>query len=139
MKNDEIMLLCLKEAQKAYKKNEVPIGAVIVRKGKVIAKAYNNRQGKHLIIGHAEIQAILKASRKLRRWNLVDCELFVTLRPCKMCESVINQSRIKKVYYLLDKLDFKKDYDKTVFEKVENSKNEQTYSSLLSLFFSTKR
>ena len=93
------MNIALEEAQKAYKKEEIPVGAVIVKNGKVIAKAHNKREQKHLATYHAEIIAINKACRKLKNWRLNDCELYVTLEPCMMCCGAIIQSRISKVVY----------------------------------------
>lgn len=93
------MKLALKEAQKAYDKLEVPIGAVIVYKDKVIAKAHNSREKSNQTIGHAEILAISKANKKLDTWRLEDCTLYVTLEPCPMCAGAIIQSRIKRVVY----------------------------------------
>ena len=97
--NDKYMLLALKEAQKAFDKNEVPVGCVIVKDVKVIAKAYNQRQTKKSVLGHAEIIAIEKAAKKLNSWILEDCIMYVTLEPCVMCAGTIIQSRIKKVVF----------------------------------------
>ena len=99
----DYMNLAIKESQKAYKKQDIPVGCVIVLNNKVISKAYNNRQKKHSIIGHAEINAILKAERKINDWRLNNCDMYVTLYPCEMCKSVIKESRINHVYYLLNK------------------------------------
>ena len=88
----------LKEARKAYNKLEVPVGAVIVKDGKVIARAYNQKEMKKDTINHAEILAIKKASKKLESWRLVDCDMYVTLEPCSMCAGALIQSRIRKVY-----------------------------------------
>lgn len=88
----------LKEAEKAYKKLEVPVGAIIVKDGKIIAKAYNQKESKTDTTKHAEILAIQKASKKLKSWRLIDCEMYVTLEPCTMCAGAIIHSRIKKVY-----------------------------------------
>ncbi|MFK5884162.1 MAG: tRNA adenosine(34) deaminase TadA [Candidatus Izemoplasma sp.] len=93
------MKIALKQAKKAYKKGEVPIGAVIVSKGKIVAKAYNTREKSNLAIGHAEIMAITKANKKLKTWRLEDCTLYVTIEPCPMCAGAIIQSRVKKVVY----------------------------------------
>lgn len=97
--NDKYMLLALKEAQKAFDKNEVPVGCVIVKDDKVIAKAYNQRQTKKSVLGHAEIIAIEKATKKLNSWILEDCIMYVTLEPCVMCAGTIIQSRIKKLVF----------------------------------------
>lgn len=93
------MALALKEAEKAFKKNEVPVGCVIVKDDKVIARAHNLRQTKKSVLGHAEILAIEKASKKLNSWILEDCTIYVTLEPCPMCAGTILQSRIKKLVF----------------------------------------
>ena len=88
----------LKEAEKAYKKLEVPVGAIIVKDEKIIARAHNQKETKTDTTKHAEILAIQKASKKLKSWRLIDCEMYVTLEPCTMCAGAIIHSRIKKVY-----------------------------------------
>lgn len=93
----------IKLSKKAYKKNEVPVGAIIVKNNKIIAKAYNKIEKNHDVTMHAEILAIKKASKKLKNWRLNKCEMYVTLEPCKMCSSAIELSRIKKIYYLVKK------------------------------------
>ena len=92
------MKQAIKEAEKAYKKLEVPVGAIIVKDGKIIARAYNQKESKTDTTKHAEILAIQKASKKLKSWRLIDCEMYVTLEPCTMCAGAIIHSRIKKVY-----------------------------------------
>lgn len=87
----------IKQAKTAYKKNEVPIGAVIVYKNKIIAKAYNKREKTQNALHHAEILAIEKACKKLKSWRLDECDLYVTLEPCPMCAGAILNSRINKV------------------------------------------
>lgn len=88
----------LKEAKKAYKKLEIPVGAVIVKDGKIIARGHNLKETKEDTTKHAEIIAIQKASKKLNAWRLIDCEMYVTLEPCAMCAGAIINSRIKKLY-----------------------------------------
>ena len=88
----------LKEAERAYRKLEVPVGAVIIKNGKIIARAHNQKEEKKDTTRHAEILAIQKASKKLQSWRLIDCEMYVTLEPCSMCAGAIINSRIKKVY-----------------------------------------
>ena len=95
---EKFMKIALKEAQKAYDKLEVPVGAVIVKDGKVIAKAHNLKETKFDTTKHAEILAIQKASKKLGSWRLLDCEMYVTLEPCSMCAGAMINSRIKKLY-----------------------------------------
>ena len=97
--NEKYMALALKEAEKAFKKNEVPVGCVIVKDDKVIARAHNLRQTKKSVLGHAEILAIEKASKKLNSWILEGCTIYVTLEPCPMCAGTILQSRIKKLVF----------------------------------------
>ena len=100
MNNDiKYMKLALKEAQKAYDKGEIPIGAVIVKDNNIIAKAYNLKESKQQSTKHAEIIAIEKASKKLNNWRLLDCTLYVTMFPCPMCASAINQARISRLVY----------------------------------------
>jgi len=88
----------LKEAEKADKKEEIPVGAVIVKNHKVIARAHNLKEIKQTAIAHAEILAIQKANRKLQNWRLLDCDMYVTLEPCMMCMGAIISSRIKNIY-----------------------------------------
>ena len=92
------MKQAIKEAEKAYKKLEVPVGAVIVKDGKIIARGHNQKETKTDTTKHAEILAIQKASKKLKSWRLIDCEMYVTLEPCTMCAGAMINSRIKKVY-----------------------------------------
>ena len=87
----------IRQARKAEAIREVPIGCVIVREGKVIARGYNRRNTDHSVLKHAEISAIQKACRKLGDWRLEDCTLYVTLEPCQMCAGAIVQARIPKV------------------------------------------
>ena len=93
------MKQALKEAEKALKKLEVPVGAIIVKDNKIISRAYNLKEIKKDTTYHAEIEAIKKASKKLNSWRLNDCEMYVTLEPCAMCAGAIINSRIKKLYF----------------------------------------
>ena len=135
-----------KEALKACKKDEVPVGAIIVKNGKIISRGYNQKEGKRNAIKHAEIIAIEKACKKLKTWHLNGCELYVTLEPCLMCCGAIIQSRIKKVYYgvkserfgyieSVDKLFNKNTHS---MEEVKNLNN-QDCLELLQKFFKNKR
>lgn len=96
---EKYMHLALKEAKKAELIDEVPIGCVIVKDDKIISRGYNKREKNRDVTGHAEIEAIRKASRKLGDWQLIDCDLYVTIEPCIMCTGAIIQSRIRNVYY----------------------------------------
>lgn len=88
-----------KEAQKAYNKLEVPVGAVIVKDGKIIARAHNLREKKNNALAHAEILCINKACKKLKSWRLENTHMYVTLEPCAMCAGALSQSRIEKVFF----------------------------------------
>ena len=80
-------------------KNEIPVGVVIVKDNKIIAKAHNLRDSKNIVTKHAEIIAIEKANKKLKNWRLIDCILYSSLEPCNMCKEVIRESKIEKVIY----------------------------------------
>lgn len=97
--NEYYMKIALKEAKKALKKNEVPVGAVIVKNNKIISKAHNQKEKSKNVIKHAEIIAISKACKKMKNWRLEDCQIYVTMEPCMMCSGAIYQSRIKKIIY----------------------------------------
>lgn len=97
--HEKYMNEALKEAKKAEKIGEVPIGAVIVKDDKIIARAYNLRETKMNSLKHAEIIAIDKACKKLGNFRLENCDIYVTVEPCLMCAGAIVQSRIKKVYF----------------------------------------
>lgn len=88
----------IKQAKKAYRINEVPIGCVIVYENKIIARAYNKRNTKKNALAHAEIIAINKASKVMGDWRLEECSMYITLEPCPMCAGAIVQSRMKEVY-----------------------------------------
>ena len=96
---EKYMIEALKEANKAFSINEVPIGCVIVKDNKIISRGYNKKESTNLVTSHAEIIAINKACKKLNNWRLLDCTLYVTVEPCLMCCGAIIQSRIKKVVY----------------------------------------
>lgn len=95
---EKFMKEALKEAKKAYNKLEIPVGVVIVKDGKIIARGHNIKEQKQDTTKHAEIIAIQKASKKLNNWRLIDCEMYVTLEPCSMCAGAIINSRIKKIH-----------------------------------------
>lgn len=97
--NEKFMKEAIKQAKKAEDINETPIGAVIVHKGKIIARGYNKREIKKNCLCHAEIIAINKASKKLGGWRLPECDIYVTLEPCPMCAGAIISSRIDNLYF----------------------------------------
>ena len=92
------MKYAMKEARKAFFKNEVPVGAVIVKDGIIIAKAHNKKISTNNVFDHAEIIALRKAAKKIGDWRLSGCDMYVTLEPCPMCASAIQQYRINKLY-----------------------------------------
>ncbi len=98
LKKEKFMKEAIKQAKKAYDKEEIPVGAVIVKDGKIIARGYNKKEEKKDTTQHAEIIAIQKASRKIGAWRLQDCEMYVTLEPCAMCTGALIQARLKRVY-----------------------------------------
>lgn len=95
--NKTYMKEAIKEAKKAAKIGEVPIGCVIVYEDKIIARGYNKRNTKKTTLAHAELLAIQKASKKLGDWRLENCTMYVTLEPCQMCAGAIIQARMKEV------------------------------------------
>ncbi len=97
--NSKFMKEALKQAQKSFSEGEVPVGAVIVKDGEIIAKGRNMREQKQNVLSHAEIEAINSACQMLGSWRLDDCELYVTLEPCPMCTGAIINSRIKTVIF----------------------------------------
>ena len=116
---EKFMNEALKEARKAYEKLEIPVGAVVVKNGKIISKAHNLKETKQTATAHAEILAIQKANKKLNNWRLIDCDMYVTLEPCSMCMGAIVSSRIKNIY--IGTLDQKKE------EKIDIQKYKEEY------------
>lgn len=96
---EKYMKAAIAQAKRAAAKGEVPVGAVIVRDGEIIARAYNTRETDKNALCHAEIKAIRKACKKLGGWRLTRCEMYVTLEPCPMCAGAIVNSRIVSVVY----------------------------------------
>ena len=95
----QFMKLSLKEAALAFKKEEVPVGAVIVKNGKVISKAHNKKETLKNTIAHAEMLAIEKASKKLKNWRLTGCTIYVNLEPCPMCAGAMILSRVERLVF----------------------------------------
>lgn len=94
---EKYMKEAIRQARKAWKLQEVPIGCVIVKDGKIIARGYNRRNTDKNTLAHAELQAIRKASRVVGDWRLEECTMYITLEPCQMCAGAIVQARIPKV------------------------------------------
>lgn len=145
---EKFMQAAVKEAKKAYKKLEVPVGAVIVKNGEIIAKAHNLKETKYDTTKHAEILAIQKASKKLKSWRLIDCEMYITLEPCTMCAGAIINSRIKKIYIgTMDqktgaagsKLNLFKDYTFNHNVEIETNVMQEECEKILKDFFKELR
>ena len=144
----DFMKEAIKEANKALALDEVPIGAVIVKDGKVIARGYNKREKSQSALGHAEINAIIKACKKLDSWRLDGVEIYVTLEPCPMCAGAIANARISKLVYGCKEKTSQDDLCQKILsserlnhkvEVVFDDKFEQEISSILSNFFKSKR
>ena len=90
-------------ARIAYDNDDIPVGAIVVRKGEIIGEGFNTRNIFKSVAGHAEINAIEMACKYIGDWRLDDCDMYVTLSPCIMCTGAIIESRLKNVYYLCDK------------------------------------
>lgn len=132
---NELIKLC----KNALKTDDIPVGAIVVYNSKIIGKGFNTREAEHNVMGHAEINAIKDASAKLNNWNLENCDMYVTLKPCSMCAEIIKQSRISNVYYLIDKSSKKREYEKTNFVKKEIKNTEEEYLIILGDFFKKLR
>ena len=137
----------LKEAQKAFLEDEIPIGAVIVKEGKIIARAHNQKESFKVATSHAEILAINEASKVVKDYRLLDCEMYVTLEPCIMCAGAIIAARIPKLIYAAKDLrygahsSFINIFDQKVNHKVmvESGILEEESSNLIKDFFKKMR
>lgn len=132
---DEIIKL----SKKSLTYGDVPVGAIVVKDGTIIGKGCNTREKNNDIMGHAEINAIRKASKNVKNWNLQGCNLFVTLMPCTICMNIIKQCRIDNVYYLLDKPANKKEFDRVAVKQIDSKDDIKKYNNILSNFFTNLR
>ncbi len=147
----EYMRIALEQAQKGALNGEIPVGAVIVYKDKVVSKSYNKKEITKCSVNHAEILAIEEASKKLNDWRLNECDMYLTMEPCLMCCGALIQARIKNVYYLLDNEKFggkkfieilknKKIYNHQVnYIKINDKKMNEEAELLIKNFFLEKR
>ena len=119
---EKYIQLLYKLARKAARNGDVPVSAIILKNDRIIATGYNNRQKKSVVLGHAEVNAIIKAERKLGDFRLNDCILLTTLKPCKMCQSIIEAARIKEIYYILDQKSVES-YQKANFKQLNHKDN----------------
>lgn len=146
--NEIYMKEALKEAEKAYRLGDVPVGVVIVKDDKIIARGYNKKEKNNIATEHAEIIAINKACKKIKNWRLNDCIMYVTLEPCLMCAGAIIQSRIKKIVYGASNKNY--GYVESIDQILSNKKNgyiveiekgvlQEQSVQLLQKFFKEKR
>ena len=145
---ESYMEIALEQAKISLKKNEVPIGAVIIKDGKIIAKGHNIREKKKNALLHAEIVAINKACKKLKDWRLENCEIYVTLEPCPMCAGAIANARIKKVVFGAKEKTSNDNLCEKILtstrlnhkcEYIQDSNYEEACSKILTDFFKNKR
>ena len=147
----KFMEAAMREAKKAFKEGEIPIGAVIVKKNTIISKTHNMKEQFNCSTKHAEIIAIEKASNILETWRLNDCEIYLTMEPCLMCYGALIQCRISKIYYLLNNDKFGsitsvgqalnniKSNHKLNIKKINNKEMEMINKKMLKDFFEAKR
>lgn len=133
------MRAAVSEAEKAFNDGNVPVGAVIVRDGIIIARAHNTKNTSNIAVYHAEILCIIDACKYLNSWYLNECDIYVTLKPCAMCINALAEARVRNVFYLLDS-----NYDDNLSKNREyiNFKNivdDYEYSDMLKQFFLDKR
>ncbi len=139
---NKYMIEVMKEANKAFKKNETPIAAVVIYKNKIIAKSHNKKEKNNNPFDHAEIIAIKKACKKIGDWRLNECLLFVNLEPCIMCMGLIAETRIKKIYCSTRNNKYKESLDSIIKNqkiKIEYGLMEKESKELLKNFFEIQR
>jgi tRNA(adenine34) deaminase len=145
---DKYMLEAIKEAKKAFKSGDVPVGAVIVENNKIIARSHNKKELLNIATSHAEINVINIACKKKNSWRLDSCELYVTSEPCLMCAGAIIQSRIKRLIYgpSNEKFGYVKSIDQVLNNKknnhivdIKNGVCEKEITNMLKEFFKDKR
>ena len=135
MKRELVVDRLLELSKMAYDNDEIPVGAIVVRNGKIIGEGINNRNKDSSVIGHAEVNAIEMACKFIDDWRLDDCDLYVTLEPCSMCKEVIRKSRIKNTYYFINQNEHLTEKEPN-FIKIEDKIN---FSNKLTQFFKDKR
>jgi len=137
-----------REAENAFKEDEVPVGCVIVKEEKIIARAHNRKEKKNCAVFHAEIECMIKAARKLNNWNLKGCDLYVTLEPCMMCTGAIVNSRIDRIFFgckdpkggaLVSNVKFKRIRNLNHYPQIKGGIDEDECSAILKEFFRNKR
>lgn len=125
-------------SEQANKNDEVPVSCMILNdQNEVIGVGINSRQQDHSVIGHAEINAILQAEKNIQDWRLDSCYMLVSLKPCVMCQYIIKESRLNKVYYLLDRNKTEEIID--TLEQIPSNEYTEKYNKILCDFFKNKR
>lgn len=140
--NDNIFKVIKTGAEEAFNNNEIPVSCVIIdQQGNFVASGINDRQSTNNLLGHAEINAIVEAEKKLGDWRLDGYIMIVSLEPCEMCSSVIRESRLDKVYYIVPKITKDRMYDFGINKEKINTQPdlEEYFSKLLTTFFDNKR
>lgn len=145
--HEKFMIEAINEAKIALSNGEVPIGAVLVYKNEIISRGHNTREKEQSVLGHAEINVLKNLPKNFENWRLIDCDLYVTMIPCPMCASAINQSRVRRVicgtipndadYSLLVQILSDKKYGKPV--NILTDVLEDKCAELLKTFFKEKR
>lgn len=147
-KDEKYMLAALKEAQKAVILDEVPVGAIVVKDDKIIARGHNLREKSNDPTSHAEINAIRKACKKLKSWRLEDCAIYVTVEPCSMCAGTLLQCRIGRIVYgaldpkggaIVSSLELFKSKNINHHPQIEGGVLKEECSSIISSYFKSKR
>ena len=137
-----------KEAKKAFAEDEVPVGCVIVKDDRIIARAHNRKEKRNCALYHAEIECIKKATRKLDNWNLKGCDMYVTLEPCMMCTGAIVNSRIDRIFFgcrdpkggaLVSNIDLLQIKNINHYPQIKGGIMEDECSQILKDFFRNKR
>ena len=138
--DEKILKKLFKLAQKSFNNNEFPVSAIIYDKNGIISCGYNRRNQTKKTTDHAEIIAVEKANEKLKTWILKNKCMIVTLEPCDMCKSVLKEARLDKIYYIIPRYKYKKQYKCTKFEIYETQSNEkEDYIKNIKSFFTNKR
>lgn len=138
---DKILDKLFKLTQKSLEIDDFPVAAIIYNdKKEIISVAYNKRNKTNRTTDHAEIIAIQKANNKMKTWNLQGLNMIVTLEPCDMCKTVIKEARLNKIYYIVERFKYKKQYKCSVFEKYKTDTIEkEQYIKNIKSFFQSKR
>lgn len=134
--DDYYIRMTINLANKAYKKNEVPVGAVIVKDNKILSTAFNKRNRSNRVIEHAEIIAINKANKKMNDWRLNGCTMYVSLKPCEMCMGAIKEARIDRVVYAADTNNLNKN---VICTQIDDTNLSEEASLILKSFFDDRR